>query len=55
MWDIKLNLTDTDSSVVVARGKEVGRWEVEGDIIYGGRKWVDFRWRAHSTIYRSST
>ena len=48
MWDVGLQLSDTDSSLVVARGNGVG---VEGVLTYGDRKWFDCRWWA---IYRSS-
>ena len=51
MWDVGLQLSDTDSSLVVARGNGVG---VEGVLTYGDRKWFDYRWWAHSAIYRSS-
>ena len=30
MWDMELKVMDTDSSVVVTRGKGVGRWGVRG-------------------------
>ena len=48
MWDIKLKLMDTDSSVVAAREKGM-----EGGLIYGDKRWFDFRWWAHHAIYRS--
>ena len=45
---------DTDNNVVVARGKGVGRLGDEGGLIYGDQRWFDFRWWAHSAIFRCS-
>ena len=32
---------DTDSNMVVARGKGVEGYSVEGDLIYSDRRWFD--------------
>ena len=48
MWDIKLKLMDIDNDVVVAKSKGMECVLMNGD----GRRF-DFRWWAHSAIYRS--
>ena len=49
----KENLTDTDDSMVVTRGK--GRREVakcNGTQIHGDRRRLGFGWGVHNAIYR---
>ena len=54
MWDVKLKLMDTDSNVVVARGKGWGKWDVEGRLMRGDGRWFDFRCWAHHATHQSS-
>ena len=39
--------------MVVARGKGVRAWRDGGGLIYGDRRWFDFRWWTHSAMCRS--
>lgn len=46
MWEIKLRLVHTNSSVVVAKGQE---WWVKRGLMHGDRRRFDFGWWAHGS------
>ena len=44
MWDTKLELIDTDNSMLVVREKEVGGRKSERGQIYGDGRLFEFGW-----------
>ena len=54
MWDTKLKLIDTDSRMVVSRGKAVGgAVKDQGGQIYGDRRFY-FGWLINVSIFNNN-